>query len=89
MTRTPQAGYGQAARRTGKASGFGARVRAFRIVRSTKAATGRNKAGAAFCVFGTMIQKVETGFRKKIVAKQKGGRPNRVPPMRQDRLGEG
>ncbi|WP_287175552.1 hypothetical protein [Mesorhizobium sp.] len=49
---------------------------AFGIVRSTKAATGRNKAGAAFRVFRTMIAKAETGFRKKIVAKQKGGRPN-------------
>ncbi|RWQ56199.1 hypothetical protein [Mesorhizobium sp.] len=62
---------------------------AFGIVRSTKAATGRNKAGAAFRVFRTMIAKAETGFWKKIMVKQKGGRPNRVPPMRQDRLGEG
>jgi hypothetical protein len=54
-----------------------------------KAATGRNKAGAAFRGFGPRSQKVETGFWKKIMVKQKGGRPNRVPPMRQDRLGEG
>jgi hypothetical protein len=44
---------------------------AFGIVRSTKAATGRNKAGAAFYIHAS------------------ASRPNRVPPMRLDRLGEG
>jgi hypothetical protein len=58
------------------------------MLRLTKAATGRNKAGAALR-FRIMIPKSGNRFLEKIMVKQKRCRPNRVPPMRQDRLGEG
>jgi hypothetical protein len=89
MTRTLQAGHGQAARRQGRRAVFGARVGAFGIVRSTKSRDRPEQGRRGFRVFGTMIPKSGNRFLEKIMIKQKGGRPNRVPPMRLDRLGEG
>jgi len=70
-----QAGYGPAARRTGKASGF-AGAGAFAEARLAKAATGRNKAGAAFGFSGLFQPTMHH-------------RPNRVQAMRQDIPNEG
>jgi len=65
---------------------------AFGEARLAKAATGRDKAGAAFAVLGHGPKKRDLVFGK-IRVKQKisshAHRPNRVPAMRQDMPDEG
>ncbi|RJT33507.1 hypothetical protein D3227_25075 [Mesorhizobium waimense] len=58
-----------------------------------KAATGRDKAGAAFGCFGPakimVIQQDQTSSMTEVCSAVTQRRPNRVPAMRQDMSGEG